>query len=135
MRPRPVEGDVQDDICDDGRVTDALPDFTRLPDLALRTLGGAVIWADDEAFAERDNLINPSPAAFQPATFGHKGQVYDGWETRRRREPGHDQAIVRLGVAGVIRGVVVDTAWLKGNYPPEVSIAAIEVDGHPRDLA
>jgi len=135
MRPRPVEGDVQDDICDDGRVTDALPDFTWLPDLALRTLGGAVIWADDEAFAEQDNLINPSPAAFQPATFGRKGQVYDGWETRRRREPGHDQAIVRLGVRGVIRGVVVDTAWLKGNYPPEVSIAAIEVDGYPRDLA
>ena len=126
---------MQDDICDDGQVTDALPDFTWLPDLALRTPGGAVIWADDEAFAEQDNLFNPSPAAFQPATFGHKGQVYDGWETRRRREPGHDQAIVRLGVAGVIRGVVVDTAWFKGNYPPEVSIAAIEVDGHPRDLA
>jgi allantoicase len=111
--------------------TDSLPDFTWLPDLALRPLGGAVIWANDETFAEKDNLISPGPAGYQPATFGHRGQVYDGWETRRRREPGHDEAIVRLGVPGVIRGVVVDTAWFKGNYPPEISIGAIEVDGYP----
>ncbi|KXW78753.1 allantoicase [Mycolicibacterium phlei DSM 43071] len=107
------------------------PDFTWLPDLALRSLGGAVIWANDETFAEKENLITPGPAAYRPATFGHKGQVYDGWETRRRREPGCDQAIVRLGVPGVIRGVVVDTAWFKGNYPPEVSVEALEVDGYP----
>ncbi|AGC61335.1 allantoicase Alc [Mycobacterium liflandii 128FXT] len=107
------------------------PDFTWLPDLALRPLGGAVIWANDESFAEKENLINPGPASYRPASFGHKGQVYDGWETRRRREPGHDQAIVRLGVPGVIRGVVVDTAWFKGNYPPEVSIEALAVDGYP----
>ena len=44
--------------------------------------------------------------------------MYDGWETRRRREPGHDWAIVRLGVPGVVRGVVVDTAYFTGNYPP-----------------
>lgn len=113
-------------------MTDSEPDFTWLPDLAVRPLGGAVIWANDETFAEKDNLINPGPATFQPATFGHKGQVYDGWETRRRRQSGYDQSIVRLGVPGVIRGVVVDTAWFKGNYPPEVSIDAIEVDGYPR---
>jgi allantoicase len=112
-------------------VTDSLPDFTWLPDLALRTLGGAVLTANDEFFAEKENLINPGPASFKPASFGHKGQEYDGWETRRRREPGHDWAVVRLGVPGVIRGVVVDTTWFKGNYPPEVSLDAIEVDGYP----
>ncbi len=115
-------------FCDHGQVTESLPDFTWLPDLALRPLGGAVLWANDETFAEKENLIKPGPATYEPASFGHKGQVYDGWETRRRREPGHDQAIVRLGVPGVIRGVVVDTAWFTGNYPPEVSIEAIEVD-------
>jgi allantoicase len=96
--------------------TDPLPDFTWLPDLALRPLGGAVIWANDETFGEKDNLISPGPAGYRPATFGHRGQIYDGWETRRRREPGHDEAIVRLGVPGVIRDVVVDTA------PPEFSL-------------
>jgi len=52
--------------------------------------------------------------AHQAETFGPKGQVYDGWETRRRREAGDDQAIVRLGLPGVISGVVVDTAFFKG---------------------
>ena len=64
---------------------------------------------------------SPSRPCSTPKTFGAKGQVYDGWETRRRREPGHDWAIVRLGVPGVIRGVVVDTAWFTGNYPPYAS--------------
>jgi len=122
-------------FCDDGQVADSQdsqPDFTWLPDLALRPLGGAVLWANDETFAEKENLINQGPSTFRPASFGHKGQVYDGWETRRRREPGHDAAIVRLGVPGKIRGIVVDTAFFKGNYPPEVSIEAIEIDDYPR---
>ena len=112
-------------------MTESLPDFTWLPDLALWSLGGAVIWANDEVFAEKENLISPGPSQYRPASFGHKGQIYDGWETRRRRDAGHDTAIVRLGVPGVIRGVVVDTAWFKGNYPPAVSVDAIEVDGYP----
>ncbi|MTE13436.1 allantoicase [Nocardia aurantiaca] len=114
-------------------------DFTLLPDLAVRTLGGAVLWANDESFAEKENLIRPEQATYSPATFGHKGQVYDGWETRRRRggDGGHpsgddcDTAIIRLGVPGVIGGVVVDTAWFKGNYPPEASVEAIAVEGNP----
>ena len=106
-------------------------DFTALPDLAVRSLGGSVVAANDELFAERENLIKPEPAAYRPHTFGHKGQVYDGWETRRRREPGFDWAIVRLGAAGVVRGVVVDTAHFTGNYPPEVSVEGCSVEGYP----
>ncbi|AQA25560.1 allantoicase [Rhodococcus sp. MTM3W5.2] len=105
--------------------------FRALPDLAVRTLGGAVLWANDELFAERENLIRPTSAAYQPATFGHKGQVYDGWETRRRRVAGVDQAVIRLGVPGIVRGVVVDTAWFKGNFPPEISVEAAVIDGYP----
>ncbi|MGA9869960.1 MAG: allantoicase [Rhodococcus sp. (in: high G+C Gram-positive bacteria)] len=102
-----------------------------LPDLAVRTLGGAVVWANDETFAEKENLIKPGKADYRPATFGHKGQIYDGWETRRRRESGHDEAVVRLGAPGVVDAVVVDTAWFTGNYPPEVSVEAAVVDGFP----
>lgn len=107
------------------------PEFTDLPDLAVRTLGGSVMAANDELFALRENLVTPGPAVFDTTTFGHKGKVYDGWETRRRREPGHDAAVVRLGVPGVVRGVVVDTAWFRGNYPPEVSVEGLCVLGHP----
>ncbi len=107
------------------------PEWSRLPDLASRRVGGGVLWANDELFAERENLIRPQEPVFQPATFGHKGQVYDGWETRRRREPGVDQAVIRLGLPGVVRGVVVDTAFFTGNYPPFCWVEGAAVEGYP----
>ena len=107
------------------------PSFTTLPDLASRALAGSVVYANDELFAQRENLITPERAVFSTEDFGHKGKVYDGWETRRRREPGHDWAIVRLGVPGVVRGVNVDTSWFKGNYPPYASVEAASFEWHP----
>ncbi len=106
-------------------------DTMRWPDLASRALGGGVIHANDELFAERENLIKPEDPVFSPHTFGNKGQVMDGWETRRRREPGRDSAIVRLGCAGVVHRVVVDTSYFTGNYPPEVSVEACGAEGYP----
>ncbi|MGI8653022.1 MAG: allantoicase [Geodermatophilaceae bacterium] len=110
--------------------------FGALPDLASRSLSGAVVAANDEFFAEKENLILPWPAA-AVADFGHKGKVYDGWETRRRRQPGHDWAVVRLGLPGRVHGVVIDTAWFTGNFPPYASLEAAAVEGHPSvaDLA
>ncbi len=108
--------------------------FLALPDLAARPAGGAVLWANDDLFAEKENLIKPGAAEHRPATFGHKGQIYDGWETRRRRDvtaADHDCAIVRLGVPAIMRGVVVDTAWFTGNYPPQVSVEGAYVPGYP----
>ncbi|MFG2039378.1 allantoicase [Dactylosporangium sp. NPDC048998] len=105
--------------------------FTDLPDLASRALGGGVVDANDEFFAARDNLVNPEPSSFETWTYGPKGKVYDGWETRRRRTPGHDWAVVRLGAPGVVRGVIVDTAHFTGNYPPQVSVEGCEVGDHP----
>jgi allantoicase len=105
--------------------------FQRLPDLAVRSAGGSVVAANDESFAERENLITAAAPVFSPRTFGPKGQVYDGWETRRRREPGHDWAVVRLGMPGVIRGVVVDTAFFTGNHPSQASVEACACDGYP----
>ncbi len=106
------------------------PDWTQLPDLANRAQGGAVVAANDEFFAARENLVLPWPAVARP-DFGHKGKEYDGWETRRRREPGEDWAVVRLGMPGVVAGVVVDTAFFLGNYPPQASVQAVAVEGHP----
>lgn len=106
-------------------------DFTALPDLASRALGGSVVHANDDFFAARENLINPGPPVFDALSFGPRGKVYDGWETRRRREDGNDIAIIRLGVPGKVAGVVVDTAFFTGNYPPRVSVEAAAVDGYP----
>jgi allantoicase len=104
--------------------------FTQLCDLAARSLGGAVLAANDEHFAAKENLIlGAAPVA--RADFGHRGKEYDGWETRRRRTPGHDWAIVRLGVPGIVAGVVVDTAFFTGNYPTRASVDGAAVEGHP----
>jgi len=108
-----------------------------LPDL-LR-LRGSVVAASDEFFAAKENLIKPEAPVFVPGTYGARGQVYDGWETRRRR--GHDGelpdrtardwVIVRLGVPGVVRAVVVDTAFFTGNYPQACSVDACALSGYP----
>ena len=108
-----------------------MTDFHDLPDVASRALGGSVVHANDELFAARENLVTPGPPAFDPAAFGPRGKVYDGWETRRRRQPGNDFAIVRLGVRAVVEGVVVDTANFTGNYPPQVSLDSVDLDGYP----
>ncbi|WP_420033682.1 allantoicase [Streptomyces sp. cg28] len=114
--------------------------FTELVDLADRRLGAGVIAANDEFFAQRENLLVRERAVFDPEHFGHKGKVMDGWETRRRRGTSdapfpapedHDWAIVRLGAPGVVRGIVVDTAHFRGNYPQRVSIQATSVPGAP----
>lgn len=105
--------------------------FMDLPDVASRSLGGSVVFANDELFAARENLINPWPPVHDPEAFGPRGKVYDGWETRRRREPGDDVAIVRLGVPAVVHGLVVDTSYFSGNYPPRVSVEAVELPGYP----
>jgi allantoicase len=108
-----------------------------LPDL-LR-LRGSVVAASDEFYAAKENLIRPDAPAFVPETYDAKGQVYDGWETRRRRGPGgtlpddaaRDWVIVRLGVPGVLRSIVVDTAFFTGNYPQACSADASSASGYP----
>jgi allantoicase len=106
-------------------------DFTDLPDLASRPLGAGVVHANDDFFAARENLVTPGPPVHDPHAFGPRGKVYDGWETRRRRTPGNDVAIVRLGVRGTVSGVVVDTSYFVGNYPPHVSVDGVDLPGHP----
>ncbi len=110
-----------------------------LPDLASRALRGSVPAASDEFFAEADNLIKPEAPAHRPRTFGPKGQLYDGWETRRRHLPdgslpgpdAHDWAVIRLGAPCVVREVVVDTAFFTGNHPQSCSVQAATVPGYP----
>jgi allantoicase len=99
--------------------------------LASRRLGAGVVAASDEFFGEKENLLRPEPPGHRPHTFGHKGQVVDGWETRRRRGPGHDFALIRLGAAGIIHEVVVDTTHFTGNFPAECSVEACAAEGYP----
>jgi allantoicase len=106
-------------------------DFTELIDLASERLGGAVLYANDDFFAPKENLLKPSAPVFIEGKYTHLGKWMDGWESRRRRTPGFDWCIVRLGLAGIIRGVVVDTSHFKGNYPEQCSLEACSIPGLP----
>jgi len=106
-------------------------DASSLVDLASDRLGGAVIAANDEFFAPKERLILSGPAVFLPDKYTDRGKWMDGWETRRRREPGHDWCVLRLGLPGVVRALVVDTAHFKGNFPESCSVDVAVVEGHP----
>jgi allantoicase len=108
-----------------------MTDFTRLVDLAAERLGGAVPLANDEFFAPRESLLRASAPEWREGEYTDRGKWMDGWETRRRRTPGHDWCIVRLGLPGTIEGVVVDTAFFTGNYPEHCSLEAANVPGVP----
>jgi allantoicase len=106
-------------------------DFTELIDLAAERLGGAVLFANDDFFAPKENLLKSSSPVFIEGKYTDLGKWMDGWESRRRRTPGFDWCIIRLGLTGIVRGVVVDTSHFKGNYPEQCSLEACAIDGLP----
>ena len=100
------------------------PEFAQLIDLASEKLGGKAIACSDEFFALMKNLIKPGRGVFIPDKFTDHGKWMDGWESRRKRVPGHDWCIIKLGAPGVIKGFDVDTNHFLGNHPPYCSIEA-----------
>jgi allantoicase len=104
--------------------------FQNLVDLASERLGGAVVAANDEFFAAKENLIKPGAPEWREGVYTERGKWMDGWETRRRRDAGdHDWCIVRLGVRGIVRGVDVETTHFKGNFPEACAIDACDAPG------
>jgi allantoicase len=99
-------------------------------DLASERLGGAAILANDEFFAPKEALVKPSAPVWKEGEYTERGKWMDGWETRRRRTPGFDWCIVRLGLPGSLRAIVVDTAFFRGNYPAHCSIDGCALEGH-----
>jgi allantoicase len=96
-------------------------------DLISERVGGEIVEYNDEFFAAAVNLIRfDAPVARDEYT--DRGKWMDGWETRRRREPGHDWVVVRLGIPGRIRKVTVDTSYFTGNFPEQFSLDATGVD-------
>ena len=100
-------------------MTQALDKWVRLEQPRL---GSRVTWASDEFFGAKERLIDPADPVFIDDKYDDHGKWMDGWESRRKREPGHDACIIRLGVPGIIHGFNVDTSYFTGNYPPQVSL-------------
>lgn len=95
--------------------------MTEALDLAGRAVGGSVVAASDESFGFKERLIEPAEPAFVPGTFDLRGEVVDGWETRRHA-CGGDWAIVRLGAPGRLHTVDVDTRFFTGNHPTGATV-------------
>ncbi len=103
------------------------PAFTRLTDLAAERLGGKALICSDDFFAEKENLIKPGRGIFIPDKYTDRGKWMDGWESRRKRTPGHDWCIVQLATSGIIHGVDIDTNHFLGNHPPYASVDAATI--------
>jgi allantoicase len=108
-------------------------DFTELIDIASERVGGAVLLANDDFFAPKESLLRASAPVFIEDKYTDRGKWMDGWESRRRRTPGFDWCIIRLGLPGIVRGVVVDTSFFRGNYPEHCSLDAAAFSGLPTE--
>ncbi|XP_077009210.1 putative inactive allantoicase isoform X2 [Tamandua tetradactyla] len=104
------------------------PDFTQLIDMASESVGGKILFATDDFFAPAENLIKSDPPIFKEHEYTEFGKWMDGWETRRKRTPGHDWCIIKLGIQGIIRGFDVDISYFLGNYAPRMSIQAANLE-------
>lgn len=126
-------------------------DFTDLIDLAAERVGGVALMASDDFFAEKENLLKGHAAVWKEHEYTDKGKWMDGWESRRRRDPDwsgtgpgtpfdrgsadHDWCVIRLGLPGVVKGVVIDTAFFRGNFPESASIECAELPNANADYA
>jgi allantoicase len=101
--------------------------------LTDENLGSRVIFATDEFFAVADNLLKRDDPTFDPTAYCSQGKVMDGWESRRRRTPGHDWCVIRLAYRGCIAGIELDTAFFTGNFAPRISIEAANIPRYAAD--
>lgn len=97
-------------------------------DLASRVVGGSVVAASDESFGFKERLVDPGEPAFVPGTYDLRGEVVDGWETRRHAGADGDWVIIRLGVPGRLHTVDVDTRFFSGNHPSACAVDACTLD-------
>ena len=106
-------------------MTENTPEYiSQWINLAQPRLGAEVVSCSDDFFADCSRMLNPEAPVFIEGKFDDNGKWMDGWESRRRRDGGYDYAIVKLGLAGEIKGIDIDTTHFTGNYPPAASLDA-----------
>lgn len=109
--------------------------FTKYLNLADARLGTLALSVTDDWFADVNRLFQHTAPVFRPEVFDGNGKWMDGWEARRKRHEGYDHTIIRLGVAGTIKGVDIDTSFFTGNYPPSASLEACFLESGDPDAA
>ena len=105
-----------------------------LTNLCSASSGAQVLFATDEWFASANCLLQDGPPIFVDDLFCEQGKVMDGWETRRRREAGHDWCIIKLVHRAEIVGIEIDTAHFTGNNAPSISLEMADLDSHEESI-
>src|SRR5450755_4178862 len=99
--------------------------FTGLVDLAAADLGGKAWGSSDDFFAGVENLIQSERAVFDKDRYTPNGKWMDGWESRRKRGPGHDWCVLQLGATGTVLAFDIDTQHFVGNHPAFASVEGL----------
>lgn len=99
--------------------------FNGLVDLAAALVGGKALATSDDFFAGMENLLLPGRAVFVPGKYTDRGKWMDGWESRRKRGPGHDWCLLELGVPGSVQAFDIDTQHFNGNHPAFASVEGL----------
>lgn len=108
--------------------------FEKFVNLADDRLGSKVISVTDEWFAAASRMLQAAAPVWKEGVFDDNGKWMDGWESRRKRFEGYDNAVIRLGVSGSIKGVDIDTSFFTGNFPPSASLdGCFCVEGDPNE--
>ncbi len=107
---------------------DSLQQYINVAD---ERLGAMALFATDDFFAAKERMLHPGEPQWREGVYDANGKWMDGWESRRRRDQGHDYCIVKLGAPATLAMLDIDTRYFTGNYPPFASVEACHVQGNP----
>ncbi|MEZ9232962.1 allantoicase [Vibrio amylolyticus] len=108
--------------------------FQGYTNLADERLGAEALYATDDFFADKSRMLRREAPEWKDDVYDDNGKWMDGWESRRKRGEGYDYCVVKLGLAGTIAGVDIDTTWFTGNFPPSASLdACYSPEGAPSE--
>jgi allantoicase len=94
-------------------------------------LGAVALYATDDFFAAKERMLQPSEPEWREGVYDDHGKWMDGWESRRRRDQGHDHCVLRLAAPSTLAALDIDTRYFTGNYPPYASVQACRIEGDP----
>ena len=115
-----------------------MPDNSEHADLQRRyinvadaRLGAAALYATDDFFAAKERMLQPTEPEWRAGLYDDHGKWMDGWESRRRRDQGHDHCVLKLAAPSTLVALDIDTRYFTGNFPPFASVQACRTAADP----
>jgi len=106
-----------------------------LVNLASPKMGTKILAFSDDFFGDATRMLNDKDAIFIEDKYDNHGKWMDGWESKRRRDGGNDWAIIKLGSAGIISKIEIDTSYFTGNFPPFFSLEGLYSETGPNEYS